>query len=240
MFKGHVDVKPEGANCKLKKAQHIVEFALIAPFIIFFIGIVFEIALIVHTNYRFSASLYEAVSFMALNNKINVEKKETVKNIEEYAKILLKHRFAPYKNSLETELVQAGDIDFIIGKYRYTSTFTLFNYMTGFKPDSYNFLTIIPVNSAILRRNSFDLSDEKLDALMDIYYNGYKNNSGTEDGEETAEEGDTETDAAEDTDGPDIGGEDEPDMDIAGADIKTENAGDKNKPDIRIPEVSLQ
>ena len=63
---------------KFKKAQHIVEFALIAPFIIFFFGVILEIALIVHTNYKFTASLYEAISFMALNNKINIEKEETV------------------------------------------------------------------------------------------------------------------------------------------------------------------
>ena len=157
---------------KFKKAQHIVEFALIAPFIIFFFGVILEIALIVHTNYKFTASLYEAISFMALNNKINIEKEETVENIKEYAKILLKHRFAPYKDSLDIELVQAGDVDFLIGKYRYTSTFTIFNNMAGFEPDSYNFLSVIPVNSAILRKNSFDLSDETLEKMMQGYYNG--------------------------------------------------------------------
>ncbi len=233
---------PKICISKFKKAQHIVEFALIAPFIIFFLGVVLEIALIVHTNYRFNASLYEAVSFMALNNKINVEKEETVKNIKEYAKILLKHRFAPYKNSLDTELVQAGDIDFIIGKYKYTSTFTIFNYMTGFEPDSYNFLTIIPVNSAVLRKNSFDLSDGNVEKLMDIYYNGYKNNS-TED-IEGGENGDTEDSSPDEVEEkPDIGNEN----DEAGAEIeanvpslKEENAGGKNTFDIQMPEVNLQ
>lgn len=235
MFKGPLDVKPENANCKLKKAQHIVEFTLIAPFIIFFMGIVLEIALIVHTNYRFSASLYEAVSFMALNNKINVTKEETVENIGEYTKILLKHRFAPYKNSLDIELVQAGDIDFIIGKYRYTSTFTLFNYMTGFEPDSYNFLTIIPVNSAILRKNSFDLSGETLNKLTDIYYNGYKNiqdtsddNEETEGSDEGGEEIPVEPDETEDT---------EVDTDFVEGEAEAEV---KNNFDIQMPEVTLQ
>lgn len=165
---------------KFKKAQHIVEFALIAPFIIFFIGAAFEVALIVHTNYKFTASLHEAVSFMALNNKINVSKEDTVQNIKEYAKILLKHRFVPYKDTLDAELVQAGDLDFIIGKYRYTSTFTLFNHMTGYEPDAYNFLAIIPVNSAILRKNSFDLSSDAMENLMNIYYNRPKEENNVE------------------------------------------------------------
>ena len=213
----------------VKKAQHIVEFTLIAPFIIFFMGIVLEIALIVHTNYRFNASLYEAVSFMALNNKIEVDKEETVRNIKEYAKILLKHRFAPYKDTLETELVQAGDLDFIIGKYRYTSTFTLFNYMRGYEPDAYNFLTIIPVNSAILRKNSFDLSNEAVENLMDIYYNGPKQEDAIEAGKEEGGEGEVDGN-------PDVN-EETPDIttgEAAGGKEETETSAD-----IQMPEVNL-
>jgi len=230
---------PENVKPKLKKAQHIVEFTLIAPFIIFFIGVVFEIALIVHTNYRFNASLYEAVSLLALNNKINVEKEDTIENIKEYTRILLEHRFAPYRNSLNAELVQAGDVDFIIGEYRYTSTFTLFNYMTSYEPDSYNFLTIIPVNSAVLRKNSFDLSDEILEKLTDIYYNGYKNETSPE-GEGT-EEG-TENGTEENPPEPEIDtgvGETEADINMPEADVQAEEAV-KETFDIQMPEVSLQ
>lgn len=230
---------PENVKPKLKKAQHIVEFTLIAPFIIFFIGVVFEIALIVHTNYRFNASLYEAASLLALNNKINVEKEDTIENIKEYTRILLEHRFAPYRNSLNAELVQAGDIDFIIGEYRYTSTFTLFNYMTGYEPDSYNFLTIIPVNSAVLRKNSFDLSDETLEKLTDIYYNGYKNETSPEgEGTENGAENGTEENPPE----PEIDtgvGETAADIDMPEADVQAEEAV-KETFDIQMPEVSLQ
>ena len=216
---------------KFKKAQHIVEFALIAPFIIFFFGVILEIALIVHTNYKFTASLYEAISFMALNNKINIEKEETVENIKEYAKILLKHRFAPYKDSLDIELVQAGDVDFLIGKYRYTSTFTIFNNMAGFEPDSYNFLSVIPVNSAILRKNSFDLSDETLEKMMQGYYNG----SGGEPSSSDDFEKDTDSSNKNEDETADEGEmEILPDEEISG-----ENKGGETF-DIQVPEVSLQ
>ena len=216
---------------KFKKAQHIVEFALIAPFIIFFFGAILEIALIVHTNYKFTASLYEAISFMALNNKINIEKEETVENIKEYAKILLKHRFAPYKDSLDIELVQAGDVDFLIGKYRYTSTFTIFNNMAGFEPDSYNFLSVIPVNSAILRKNSFDLSDETLEKMMQGYYNG----SGGEPSSSDDFEKDTDSSNKNEDETADEGEmEILPDEEISG-----ENKGGETF-DIQVPEVSLQ
>lgn len=142
---------------KRKKAQHIVELVLLAPFIMFFIGIVYQIAITIHTNYKFNASLYEAISFMALTNKINSTKEETLQNIEKYAKILLKERHTPYENSLKTELISTGDIDFIIGFYKYTSTFKIFNHLDNFNPQAYNYLTIIPVNSAILRKNSFEI-----------------------------------------------------------------------------------
>ena len=144
---------------KLKKAQHIVELALLAPFIMFFIGIVYQIAITIHTNYKFNASLYEAVSFISFTNKINSTTEETVENIEKYAKILLKERHAPYENSLEVKLTNTGDIDFLIGFYRYTSTFTIFNGLDNFNPQNYNYLTIIPINSAILRKNSFEIPD---------------------------------------------------------------------------------
>ncbi len=229
------NVKPYKSKPEFKKAQHIVEFALIAPFIIFFIGIVLEIAMIVQTNYKFNASLYEAISFMALNNKIGVDKEDTVQNIKEYAKILLKHRFVPYKDSLDTELVQAGDLDFIIGKYRYTSTFTLFNYMTGYKPDSYNFLTIIPINSAILRKNSFDLSNETVENLMEAYYNTSKENEGAIEGENGEESADSDTGKNPDKDIDN-------NVESEGGDESTQepSEADKEEFDVQIPEVSLQ
>ena len=136
-----------------------MELALLAPFIMFFIGIVYQIAITIHTNYKFNASLYEAVSFISFTNKINSTTEETVENIEKYAKILLKERHAPYENSLEVKLTNTGDIDFLIGFYRYTSTFTIFNGLDNFNPQNYNYLTIIPINSAILRKNSFEIPD---------------------------------------------------------------------------------
>lgn len=154
---------------KFKKAQHIVELALLAPFVMFFVGIVYQIAITIHTNYKFNSSLYEAISFIALTNKITPEtdldkdpvelKNETVNDIKRYAIILLNERHAPARDSLELKLVSAGDIDFLIGMYRYTSTFKIFNGIDNFNPGSYNYLTIIPINSAILRKNSYDISN---------------------------------------------------------------------------------
>lgn len=147
-------------SSKFKKAQHLVELALIAPFVIIFIGLISEIAVVVHTNYKFNASIYEAVSSTALINKINTEKSETIKTIEEITKILLKGRMAPYKDSVKIKLVESENIDFLIGEYTYTSTFTILNTFKDFTPSSYKFLTVIPVNNAILRNNSFDIKDE--------------------------------------------------------------------------------
>ncbi len=155
-------------KCKHKKAQHIIELALLAPFIIFFIGIVAEIAIIINANYKFNSSLYEAINLMALTNKINIEKEETVKNIKEYAKILLKQRRVPYVNSLELKLTETDNIDFLIGTYQYRATFTPFNSKGEFTPDYYGFLTIIPVNSAILRKNSFNIPNTFFDTPLQV------------------------------------------------------------------------
>jgi len=157
---------------KLKKAQHIVELALFAPFVIFFIGILTEIAIVINTNYKFNSALYEAVSHFALNNKFNADKEETVESIKEYSKFLLNMRSAPYQNSLKIDLTQTDDLDFLIGRYRYTSVFTLLNSVTEITPEGYNYMTIIPVNSAILRRNSFDITDDNLKNAMDNFYTG--------------------------------------------------------------------
>lgn len=155
---------------KLKKAQHIVELALLTPFIMFFVGIVYQIAITIHTNYKFNTSLYEAISFIALTNKITSEadldkdplelKNNTLDDIKRYSIILLNERHAPNKNSLELKLVNSGDIDFLIGMYRYTSTFKIFNGIDNFNPDSYNYMTIIPINSAILRKNSYNITND--------------------------------------------------------------------------------
>ena len=127
--------------------------------------------------------------------------------------------------------MQAGDVDFLIGKYRYTSTFTIFNNMAGFEPDSYNFLSVIPVNSAILRKNSFDLSDETLEKMMQGYYNG----SGGEPSSSDDFEKDTDSSNKNEDETADEGEmEILPDEEISG-----ENKGGETF-DIQVPEVSLQ
>lgn len=152
---------------RFKPAQHIVELALLAPFIIIFIGFAAEIAMVINANYKFNSSVYESISLMALTNKINVEKEDTVSNIKEYTRMLLKQKHAPYAGSLEIDLVQTDDIDFLIGTYKYKSTFTIFNAVKDFTLSTYNFLTVIPLNSAILRKNSFDIDD-------DFFKNGFR------------------------------------------------------------------
>ncbi len=157
---------------KLKKAQHIVELALIAPFIMFFIGIAYQLTVIIQTHYKFNASLYEAVSFMASKNKIVKEtelglteeqlKQKTVNNIRQYAQILLNERRAG-GNSLNIKLLNTGDIDFLIGTYKFTSTFSLLQNMANPNPESFNYLSIIPVNSAVLKKNSFEIQNEFFD-----------------------------------------------------------------------------
>ncbi len=210
---------------KLKKAQHIVELALLAPFIMFFIGIVYQIAITVHTNYKFNASLHEAISFMALKNKIVKEedlnltplelKEKTAEDIKQYAEILLGERYAPNKDSLEIKLINSGDIDLLIGLYRYTSTFKIFNGLNNFNPENYNYLTVIPVNSAILRQNSFEIPDDFFETNYTL--KPYDNI-------ETDENEDTEKEPAENTD-------------------KTDNAPEENETNsaenIDIPEVQF-
>ena len=143
-----------------------MELALLAPFIIIFIGFAAEIAMVINANYKFNSSVYESISLMALANKINIEKEDTVSDIKEYTRMLLKEKRAPYAGSLEIGLVETDDIDFLIGTYKYKSTFTIFNAVKDFTLSTYNFLTVIPLNSAILRKNSFNIDD-------DFFKNGF-------------------------------------------------------------------
>ncbi len=215
---------------KLKKAQHIVELALLAPFIMFFVGIVYQIAITIHTNYIFNASLYEAINFMALTNKIIKDedsslnptalKEQTVNNIKLYAQILLTERHAPSNDSLDIKLVNAGDVDFLIGMYRYTSTFKIFNHIENFNPEDYNYLTVIPVNSAILRRNSFKIPNDFFD--LDYEIKPFISEDSTEESDTPPE--DSESSSDETTDTPDTPAADDTSSDTH---------------DIEIPEVSF-
>ncbi len=143
-----------------KRAQHIVEIVLIAPFIIFIIGIIAEFAIIINTNYKFNSAIYKALNIITFKNKIDIKKEETVENIKEATKILLGQNFVPYKNSIQIKLIETNDIDFLIGTYKYTSAFTILNPIGS----SYNFSTIIPLNSAILRENKFDIDNDFFDS----------------------------------------------------------------------------
>lgn len=150
------NLSPKKIYANFKKAQHIVEIVLIAPFIILIIGIIAEFAIIINTNYKFNSAVYKAINFNALQDKIDIPKEQTLENIKETAKIFLGQSSAPYKNSIQIKIIETDDIDFLIAAYKYTSIFTILNP----KGSTYNFSTVIPLNSAILKKNSFNIEND--------------------------------------------------------------------------------
>lgn len=160
----------KGGFSKQSKAQHIVELALFVPFVIIFIGAVTDIAFAINSNYKFNSSLYEAVNLMAVQNKHNVEEDETVNNIREYTQILMHERHTPYFNNVEVRLVQAGNLAFLVGEYTFTAGFTLLNTFYDFIPSGYNFTTVIPINSAVIKNNPYNIEDDELTQRMERYY----------------------------------------------------------------------
>lgn len=145
---------------KQKKAQQLVEFMLVAPFIIIILGILLEYAYALNINYTLSNGLKNVTTSLYGNIKPNQSSNGIDTDLQNLLLIYFNQNNIPAKtvNSLDVNHVTIGDTTVFIATYKYFPAFTLPNIYFHFLPEEFNFTATSAVPTAFLNSNSaYDL-----------------------------------------------------------------------------------
>ncbi len=153
---------------KRRKAQQIVEFILVAPFLIIFLGILTEYAYALSVNMTLTSTLKDATTniYREISPSLTEDKiLEIVKT--KYIKSLENNNI-PTKdeNNITLTCVTSGKTTVFMGTYTYYSAFTLPNVFFHFLPEKFNFFVTAAVPSAYLKSNVYAGTDSSaLDSI---------------------------------------------------------------------------
>ena len=147
-----------------KKAQQLVEFLLVAPFLVIILGIL--------TEYAYALNIYMTVNtdLKAVGSSIYSQIKPGM--TESNIKTLLSDEFIEYlndnnipansENNINVSYVTEGETAILMARYTYIPAFSLPNVYFKFLPDKFNFLATYALPAAFLSANNYD---ENIDSI---------------------------------------------------------------------------
>ena len=143
---------------KKRKAQQIVEFILVAPFLIIFLGILTEYAYALSINMTLSSTLKDATTNIYREISPSLTEDKILEIVKTKYIDSLKNNNIPTKdeNNITLTCVSAGKTTVFMGTYTYYSAFTLPNVFFHFLPEKFNFFVTASVPSAYLESNVYD------------------------------------------------------------------------------------
>lgn len=139
----------------MKKAQQIIEFLLITPFIIAILGIMSELAYAFNIN----MTLQKGTEFAAGEVYLYPAQTNIESIIQESLKNYLDEHYVPYSDTVDVQIVTTGQNSIVLSSYSYKSAFTLPNMFVKIIPEEFSFSGIATVNNSYVRQNNFLLSD---------------------------------------------------------------------------------
>jgi len=145
---------------KFKKSQQLVEFLLVAPFMVIFLGLMTEYAYALNINLTLTQGLKTAASSIYREIKPGTTSASinslVLSNLTEY----LSANNAPTnaENALIVSYVTKGETTIFLAQYTYIPAFTLPNVYFKIMPNQFNFLATATVPTAFLNPNNYDTS----------------------------------------------------------------------------------
>lgn len=154
---------------KHKKSQQLVEFLLVAPFLIIILGVLTEYAYALNINMTLTQGLKTVTSSIYSEIKPEMSGSDIEKNVLSELTDYMKNNNAPVKseNKLQVGYVLEGQTAIFMAHYTYIPAFTLPNVYFRIMPDQFDFLTTSSVPSAFVNPNNYDssLNSQKLDGI---------------------------------------------------------------------------
>lgn len=154
---------------KKKKAQQLIEFLLVVPFMVIILGILTEYAYALNINMTLSEGLKTVTAsiYSEINPSMSTDdiKTTVTQNLIKY----LSSNNAPTnsENNIQVGYTISGQTAVFMARYTYIPAFTLPNVYFKFMPDEFNFLATAAVPAAFLGANNYDasLTATKLDGI---------------------------------------------------------------------------
>ena len=155
-------------SLKKKKAQQVVEFLLVAPLLMVFLGIMTEYAYALNINMTFTkglktvtAEIYREISPSMTASDIEANVKTNLTNYLAKNNVPIKS-----ENNIKVGSMESGSTVIFMATYRYFPAFTLPNIWFKFLPDEFDFFATNAVPAAFLGGNNYDSTDSlKLDRI---------------------------------------------------------------------------
>lgn len=152
-----------------KKAQQLVEFLLVAPLLIIFLGIVTEYAYALNINMTLTKALKTVTAELYSEIKPSMTKDDITDLVNTNLNHYLDDNNVPInsENKINAGYVECGTTAIFMARYTYITAFTLPNVFFKFLPDQFDFLATAAVPSALLAQNNYNstINSLKLDKI---------------------------------------------------------------------------
>lgn len=157
---------------KNRKAQQLVEFLLVAPFIVIFLGILTEYAYALNCNLTLAQGLKEVTSTVYREIVPDISQSAVRDYVKSELTNYLKNNNVPIGGSyaLDVGYNIAGSNAVFVASYNYTPAFTLPNVFFHILPDKFTFMATSAVPAAFLSPNNYgtSISSTDLDGIWNI------------------------------------------------------------------------
>jgi len=155
---------------KKRLAQQLVEFLLVAPFIIIILGIVTEYAYALNINMTLTQGLKDVTSSIYSEIKPGMSTEEITALVKaDLADYLVKNNIplSDDEKELAVGSASAGDTAIFMASYRYVSAFTLPSVYIKFLPEEFDFFATSAVPSVFLNGNNYgsSITSNELDTI---------------------------------------------------------------------------
>ncbi len=156
-------------NLKRKNAQQVVEFLLIAPFVIAFLAFFTEYAYALNINLTLTKALKTSTAKLYQYAKPNVTQDEIASFVKSNFIKALEENGIPTKeeNNIKVGCFKTEHAGIFMAQYTYYPAFSLPTIFFKIMPDKFNFMTTVPVPLALLKSNDYSgaVSTETLDTI---------------------------------------------------------------------------
>lgn len=144
---------------KRRHAQQLVEFLLVAPFVIIILGIVMEYAYSFNVNLTLANGLKTVTSEIYQSIKPNMSATDiqtlVLNNLTDYMSVQNNIGSGVAGDGLTVSTAEMGDNTVFIAEYIYSPAFTLPNVYFHFLPDKFDFIATSVVPTSFLRANNY-------------------------------------------------------------------------------------
>lgn len=154
---------------RTKRAQQLIEFLLVVPFMVIILGIMTEYAYALNINMTLSQGLKTAASSIYSEIKPGISQNDIKTSLETKFIRYLDDNNVPTneENNIKIGYNISGQTAVFMAGYTYIPAFTLPNVFFNFLPDKFNFLATIAVPSAFLSPNNYgtNITSDTLDGI---------------------------------------------------------------------------